>query len=142
MIIGYNLRVAAIKRLRRMADEVDDARRAEELDDIADAISELLSEWRPELMEVAELLAKYETDDLNSVLTDAQTIATIRIINPLKDGRYDWLSLDPEIIPPGHERELHDRDVREIACHQETADAIDPYEAMRREREKNGEPVD
>lgn len=142
MIIGFNLRVAAIVRLRRLAEEVDDSRRADELDAIADDMAELLSEWRLELMEIAELLAKYETDDLVSILTDAQTIATIRILNPLKDGRYDWLSLDPEIIPPGHERELHDRDIREIACHQETADAIDPYEALIREREKNGDPVD
>jgi hypothetical protein len=142
MIIGFNLRVAAIARLRRLAEEIDDERRADELDATADDIAELLSEWRPELIEIAELLAKYETDDLQSILTDAQTIATIRILNPLKDGRYDWLSLDPEIIPPGHEHELHDRDLREIACHQETVDAIDPYEALRREREKNGDPVD
>lgn len=142
MINGFNLRVAAVARLRRLAAEIDDERRSETLEATADAVSELLWDWRQELVEVAELLARYETDAVGSVLTDAQTIATIRILNPLKGGRYDWLSLDPEIIPPGHEQELLDRDLREIASHQEAVDAIDPYEALRRERLKRGEPID
>lgn len=142
VINGFNLRVDAVVRLRQMTEEVDDPRRAESLAATADAMSELLWSWRQELVEVAELMSKYQTEDMESILTSAQTIATIRILNPLKDGKYDWLSLDPEIIPPGHEQELHDRDLREIACHQDVADAVDPYEALRREREKNGEPID
>jgi len=142
MVNGFNLRVEAIARLRRLAEEVDDDRRSDLLAATADAMSGLLWAWREELVEIAELLATYQTDDITTVLTPPETIATIRIISPLKDGRYDWLSLDPEIIPPGHEQELYDRDIREIACHQEAADAIDPYEALRRERLKNGEPID
>lgn len=142
IIRGFNLRVEAIERLRRMATEVDDARSADAIIDTADAMSSHLNSWREELVEVAELLASYQKDEIGSVLTDPETIATIRIINPLKDGRYDWLILEPELIPPGHERELHERDLREIASHQEAADAMDPYEALRREREKAGEPID
>lgn len=142
MILGFNLRVTVIARLRRMAEEFDDQAKSDALTATADGMSALLWEWRQELVEIAQLLASYEKDAIDSVLTDIQTIAIIRNLNPLKDGRYDWLVLDPEIIPPGHEQEFHDRDLREIAVHQEAADALDPYEALRRERLKNGEPID
>lgn len=142
MISGFNLRVAVIGRLRRMAEETDDDAKSEAMSATADAMSDLLREWRQELLDVADLLGSYGKSEIDSVLTDIQTVAIIRNLNPLKDGRYEWLCLDPEIIPAGHEQEFHDRDIREIAAHHEIADALDPYEAIRRDRLKRGEPID
>jgi len=134
IVHGYNLRVEAIRRMLEVADEVE-SKRAVAILRVADEMREMLLDVRDDLLEVARVLEQYQPDTVETVIATEESIAAIRLINPLKDGLYDWLILDPELIPVGREPEQLEHDKREIAAFKEVRDAIDPYEAMRREQE-------
>jgi hypothetical protein len=138
MLRGYNLRVQAIHRLRKLARQLDkDPKRAEAVLRTAAAFGALLSQWHAGLVEIDRVMFEYQANSLE-IYADAEGQDAIRQIKPLKDGLYDWLILDPEVIVPGKEQELLERDLYEIASFQDVSDAIDPYEAMRREQERDG----
>jgi len=132
MVRGYHLRANAVHRLRKLARQMNDLKGSEAALRTAGDITALLRGWHPHLLEVDRKLLEYQANSME-IYADEEGQEAIRLIQPLKDGLYDWLILDPEIIVPGKEQELFERDLREITSFQDVTDAIDPYEALRRE---------
>jgi hypothetical protein len=138
MTRGYDLRVQAIHRLRKLARQlIKEPQKAAAALRTAASFVELLEEWHPCLVEIDRVLFEYQATALE-IYADAEGQEAIRQIQPLKDGLYDWLILDPEVIVPGKEQELLERDLYEIASFQDMADAVDPYTALQREQEREG----
>jgi|GEM_PF-2767636 len=137
IVRGYELRQQAIHRLRKLARQFrHDERRAAAALRTADAFANLLCGYYADLVEIDRVLLEYQDDSIERY-ADEEGQAAIRQIQPLKEGQYDWLILEPEVIVPGKEQELLERDLQEIASYRDMADAIDPYEAMRREQEEH-----
>lgn len=135
MARGYHLRVQAIHRLRKLARQLrDDPKKADAALRTAASIVELLTAWHPGLVEIDRVLFEYQADSIE-IFADPEGQDAIRQIQPLKEGLYDWLILDPELIVPGKEQELLERDLYEIASFQDVTDAVDPYSALQREQE-------
>jgi hypothetical protein len=132
MVRGYHLRVHAVMRLRKLARQLTDPLQAAAALKTSHDITGLLRGWQPDLIEIDRKLLEYQANSMEEY-ADEEGQEAIRLVQPLKDGLYDWLILDPELIVPGKEQELFERDLREISSFQDVTDAIDPYEALRRQ---------
>jgi len=136
MVRGYQLRTQAVHRLRKLARQLHkEPAKADAALETASAFVGLLREWHPGLVEIDRVLFEYQADSIE-IFADPEGQDAIRQIQPLKEGLYDWLILDPELIIPDKERELLERDLYEIASFQDVTDAIDPYSALQREQEE------
>jgi hypothetical protein len=132
MVRGYHLRVHAVMRLRKLARQLNDPQQAAAALKTSHDITGLLRGWHPDLIEIDRKLLEYQANHME-IYADEEGQEAIRLVQPLKDGLYDWLILEPELIVPGKEQELFERDLREISSFQDVTDAIDPYEALRRQ---------
>lgn len=145
IVRGFNARIDAIERLIKMSGKVS-PERAEAMLQTAAEMSEMLYAVRDELITLCEILAQYQPDDVETIIAPPEYSATVKHIDPLKGGKFDWLILDPEIIPIGHEREQLERDRREAEAFakslREVADELDPFEALRRRQEQGEDPSD
>lgn len=135
MVRGYHLRAQAIYRLRKLARQLrNEPKKAEAALRTASAFVGLLRGWHAGLIEIDRVLCEYQADSME-IFADSEGQDAIRQIQPLKEGLYEWLILDPEVIVPGKEQELLERDVYDIASFQDMSDAVDPYSALQREQE-------
>lgn len=138
MTRGYGLRAQAVHRLRKLARQlIREPQKAAAALRTADAYVRLLEAWHGGLVEIDRVLFEYQSNSIENY-ADEEGQDAIRQIQPLKDGLYDWLILDPEVIVPGKEQELYERDIYDIASFQDMADAVDPYTALQREQEREG----
>ncbi|HTK59906.1 MAG TPA: hypothetical protein VL283_01740 [Candidatus Baltobacteraceae bacterium] len=136
MVRGYHLRTQAIHRLRKLASQlIEEPKRSEAALRTAAAFVGLLRAWHPGLVEIDRVMFEYQANSME-MYADAEGQDAIRQIQPLKEGLYEWLILDPEVIVPGKEQELFERDIYEIASFQDMSDAVDPYSALQREQER------
>lgn len=135
MLKGYNLRAQAAQRLRKRARQMTaDPAGAAALVTTADGIAELLARWHPDLLEIDRILHECQSDALGRY-ADEDDQENLRLVQPLRNGYYDWLILEPPVIRMGKEQELLERDLRDIEGFREASDAVDPYAALARGQE-------
>jgi hypothetical protein len=143
---GFNARVDAIQRLIKLSGNVS-PRRSSALCKTAREMAVMLHGVRDELAMACEILAQYEPDgDIENVIALPEASAAIKLIDPLKVGKFDWLILDQDTIPVGRELEQLERDRREAEAFaeslKEVADELDPFEALRRKQEEEDDSSD
>lgn len=136
---GYNLRMTAIERLRQFAGRLDDEAKRKQALETAARYLHLLSAYWDEFIYVSKVLQQYAPPSTlmgEIPPADEDSNAAIRLIDPLKDGRYDWLMLDPEVIPMGKERDQLEADIVAIRSHRTSEEAADPYLGLQRQQER------
>lgn len=136
---GYNLRMTAIERLRQFASRLDDEAKRKQALETAARYLHLLSAYWDEFIYVSRVLQHYAPPStlLGEIPpADEDSNAAIRLIDPLKDGRYDWLMLDPEVIPMGKERDQLEADIVAIRSHRASEEAADPYLGLQRQQDR------